>query len=105
MRWPQLRQELFQRAQTYRGPQGVRFGVFPALALFDQIGPRRSQFGAHAFQRLHIAGPAHLQGLVLGGRQAQRVVLALLGVGPLACLRQFPLQPGLAFQPLAVFPG
>ncbi len=78
--------------------------MFPALALFDQFGPRRRQFGAHAFQRVDIVGPAHLQGLVLGGRQAQRVALALLGVGPLACLRQFPLQAGLAFQPLAVFP-
>ena len=58
--------------------------MFPALALFDQIGPRRSQFGAHAFQRLHIAGPAHLQGLVLRSRQAQCVALALLGVGSLA---------------------
>ncbi|KLA62745.1 hypothetical protein XEUVF42_23240, partial [Xanthomonas euvesicatoria] len=62
MRWPQLRQELFQRAQSYRGPQGVRLGVFPALALFDQLGPRRSQFGAHTFQRVDIVGPAHLQG-------------------------------------------
>lgn len=101
-RWPQLRQESFQRAQTYCGPQGIRLGVFPALALFDQLGPCRSQFGAHAFQRVGILGPARLQGLVLGGRQAQRVALALLGVGPLACLRQFPLQPGLAFQPLAI---
>ncbi|OOW99212.1 hypothetical protein Xmlv_21355 [Xanthomonas citri pv. malvacearum] len=72
---------MFQRAQAHRGPQGVRLGVFPALALFDQFGPRRSQFGAHAFQRMDILGPAHLQGLVLGGRQAQRVALALLGVG------------------------
>ncbi|CEH61450.1 hypothetical protein XACJM35_2950002 [Xanthomonas citri pv. citri] len=76
--------------------------MFPALALFDQLGPRRSQFGAHTFQRLDILGPAHLQGLVLGGRQAQRVALALLGVGPLACLRQFLLQAGMAFQPLAI---
>ncbi len=82
-RWSQLFQQLFQRAQSYRDPQGVRLGVFPALALFDQLGPRCSQFGAHAFQRVGILGPAHLQGLVLGGRQAQRVALALLGVGPL----------------------
>ncbi len=55
--------------------------MFPALALFDQFGPRRSQFGAHAFQRMDILGPAHLQGLVLGGRQAQRVALAaVIGV-------------------------
>lgn len=54
-------------------PQGARLPVFPALALFDKLGPRRSQFGAHAFQRLHIAGPAHLQGLVLRSRQAQCV--------------------------------
>lgn len=72
--------------------------MFPALALFDQIGPRRSQFGAHAFQRLDIYGPSHLQALVLGGCQAQRVTLALLGVGPLACLGQFLLQAGMAFQ-------
>ncbi len=37
-----------------RGAQGVRLGVFPALALFDQLGPRRSQLGAHAFQRVGI---------------------------------------------------
>ncbi len=78
--------------------------MFPALALFDQLGPCRSQFGAHAFQRVGILGPARLQGLVLGGRQAQRVVLVLLGIRPLACLHQFTLQAGLAFQPLAVLP-
>ncbi|AKU50393.1 hypothetical protein AE921_05690 [Xanthomonas arboricola] len=89
-------QELFQRARTYRGPQGVRLGVFPALALFDQIGPRRSEFGAQTFQRLDIYGQSRLQALVLGGCQAQRVTLALLGVGPLACLRQFQYETELA---------
>src|SRR3546814_10666977 len=99
---PQLREQLVQRLQADPGTWRLRIGRRPPLPFLSDLGTDAGQLGTQRLQCPSVLRPASLQGLVFRRRKPQCVQLAQMVFRVLARLSQFPFQPAVPFQPLAV---